>query len=96
MNEWDCFLEPADEWFVNYSAVPSLLKTVVLFSVGHAVELYLKAANAKITGDIDRAVRFSHRIADLMKDCREQDANFMPDHTLLESVLASDFLSHRR
>lgn len=92
MDEWHSFIRPGDEWFVNYSLVPARLPAVVLFSIGQAVELYLKAANAKLTGDTQRAIRFSHNISGIIDDCREQDPHFMGAYTLLPSVLESDFL----
>ena len=62
-HDWHAFLRTADEWVINYSLLPacSSLIAVQLFSVGHALELYLKAANTKLTGNID-AVRCAHHI----------------------------------
>ena len=90
--EWDCFLWPADEWIVNYSLPYDALVSVKLFSIGHAFELYLKAASTKITGDIDHAVGFSHRIPALWADCKKLDPQFLPEFDLRQSVLDLDLL----
>lgn len=58
---WDCFLWSADEWIVNYSLPPNMTGTK-LFSIGHALELYLKATYSKMTGDVDEAVRIGHNM----------------------------------
>jgi hypothetical protein len=90
--EWDAFIWAADEWIINYSLPPMTLNAVKLFSVGHALELYLKAANTKITGDIDRAISFGHDIPTIWGDCRLQDPGFLPTYELRESVLARNLV----
>jgi hypothetical protein len=97
--EWDAFLWAADEWIINYSLPPMTLNAVKLFSIGHALELYLKAANTKITGDIERAIAFGHDIPRIWHDCKLQDPHFLPAHELRESVLERnlvDFNDYRR
>lgn len=90
--EWHSFLWAADQWLINYSLSPSGLSAVTLFSVGHALELYLKACNAKMTGNIDRAVKFGHKVDDIWLDCQAQDSNFLPHRELRPSILALDLL----
>jgi len=65
---------------------------VKLFSIGHAFELYLKAANAKLSGDVDAAVKFGHDIPKLWADCKSRDRSFLPQFELRPSVLARDLL----
>ncbi len=91
--KWDSFLQTADEWIVNYSLPIMNLTAVKLFSVGHAFELYLKAANTKITGDIDRAIGFGHDLPRVWEDCKNQDPSFLPMYELRKSVLARDLLN---
>jgi hypothetical protein len=45
--------------------------------IGHAVELYLKAAYTKQTCDIDGAIRFGHDIEKLFTACKKNDPKFM-------------------
>jgi len=90
--EWDCFLWAADEWIVNYSLPYQPMVAVKLFSIGHAFELYVKAANAKQTGDVDGAVKFGHNIPKLWADCKRRDGAFLPQFELRPSVLARDLL----
>lgn len=92
MHEWHSFLKPADEWFITYSLPPPLV-CVKLFAIGHTVELYLKAANTKITGNIERAIKFGHNIKSAWDDCKKQDANFMPSYEIRESVYKADLFS---
>ncbi len=93
MEDWRWFLSAADEWFISYSLPPMLL-TVKLFSIGHVVELYLKAANTKMTGDINRSIRFSHNIKRIWDDCKAQDPAFMPNYELRDTVFQSDFATY--
>jgi hypothetical protein len=91
-DEWDVFLWAADEWIINYSLPPMTLNAVKLFSIGHSLELYLKAANSKITGDIEAAISFGHNIPRIWADCKSRDQNFLPGHELRESVLRRNLL----
>jgi hypothetical protein len=91
-HDWDDFLWSADEWIVNYSLPVMRLTSVKLFSIGHALELYLKAGNTKITGDIERAIKFGHELPLIWKDCKENDPTFLPDYELRETVLAHNLL----
>src|SRR5437867_6414639 len=90
--EWPSLLRTADEWIITY-ALPYELFHVQLFAIGHAVELYLKVANAKITGDMDRAVKFGHSIPRLLSDCKNHDSSFMIGYELRDSVLAVDMMN---
>ena len=92
MHKWDSFLSAADEWFITYS-LPPALPCVKLFTIGHVVELYLKAANTKCTNDIDRAICFGHNIKAIWDDCKKQDSDFLPDYEIKESIFEKDLLS---
>ena len=87
----------ADEWIINYSlpSRPFFSIGVKLFSVGHAFELYLKAANTKITGDIDRAIKFGHNLPKIWRDCEAQDRNFLPGWELRASILARNLFDSK-
>jgi hypothetical protein len=54
--DWRAFLWPADEWLFLFATPPGGLISVKLFSIGHALELYLKAVYAKLTGDVKAAI----------------------------------------
>ena len=93
-HDWDSFLWAADQWVINYSLPGRHLVAVKLFSVGHALELYLKAANTKITGDIERAIKFRHDVAKIWADCKAQDPGFLPEYELRESVLSRELFDY--
>ncbi|MDD5116434.1 MAG: hypothetical protein PHW98_05155 [Candidatus Omnitrophica bacterium] len=76
--DWCRFLYTADEFLVAYTVIPPRLM-ISLFLVGHAAELYLKAVFTKQTGNIDKAVRYGHRIKELFIKCKENDKSFLPD-----------------
>ncbi len=90
--EWDSFLIAADQWIINYSLPWVNLSIVKLFSIGHALELYLKAANTKIDGDIDKAIKFGHELEELWIDCKAKDPSFLPGYELRPSVLKRNLL----
>jgi len=91
MNDWRSFLSPADEWYVTYAVVPSDCASVVAFSMGHTVELYLKAVVAKRTGKTVDEIRmeYRHKIKKLWDECKI-DQNFMPNHEIEDSVFDAD------
>jgi len=92
MHDWLSLVYHGDEWFVSYACVPSGLPSVVTFSVGHAVELYLKGTHTKVFGDIQKAINFGHNVKDLWDACKGYDKNFMPDYEIRDSVFASDVM----
>jgi hypothetical protein len=90
---WNSFLQCADPWIVEYSLPPGRNYPVKLFCIGHALELYLKGTNAKMTGDIDKAVRFGHSIKRIWDDCKSKDSAFLPDHELRDSIWAENLFT---
>jgi hypothetical protein len=93
-DDWAVYLRTADEWIVNYSLPILNLTSVKLFSVGHALELYLKASIAKLTGDVDAAVNFGHDIPAIWERCKQLDSSFLPAFELRKTILARDLLDH--
>lgn len=91
MYEWYSFLEAADEWFITYS-LPPPLRDVKFFAIGHTVELYLKAAYTKITGDIDRAISFGHKVKAIWDACKGKDPAFMPQYEIRNDIYNRDLL----
>jgi hypothetical protein len=89
---WDSFLWTADEWIINYSLPPGTLGAVNLFSVGHALELYLKACYTKFTGNIDAAIRFGHNVSEIWFACKKLEKDFLHTHELRRSILEQDLL----
>ena len=92
MYDWHSLAYHGDEWLVAYASVPASVSSVVLFTVGHTVELYLKSAHTKIFGDIYEAIKFGHRIKDLWDTCKKQDGSFMTEYELRDSIFSVDFL----
>jgi hypothetical protein len=92
MPEWDSFLWSADEFIVSYTRPPHNLSYVKLFTIGHAVELHLKAAYTKITGDLIGALRFKHDIKAIWDACKGKNRAFMEEYDIRSSVLESRFL----
>ena len=90
MADWDDFLWPADQWFVAYATAPPA-PAVTLFAIGHTVELYLKAAFMKQTGDEQQAMAFNHKIKRLWDTLKANDPAFMPSYELRDVVYNSDF-----
>ena len=93
MKQWHSFLWTADEWLVNYFCVPSGLGSVTLFSIGHALELYLKAAYSKKIGNVDAAVRKGHNLKSIWDSCKTHDSDFMPEYEIRDSVFAANLFS---
>ena len=91
MYEWHSFLSAADEWFIAY-ALPPVLMDVKFFAIGHTVEMYLKAANTKITGDIKRAMKFGHQIKAIWDDCKAKDSAFMPQYEIRDDIYNMDLV----
>lgn len=93
MSNWFMFTRCADEWLMNYW-IATPLASVRQFSVGHALELYLKAAVAKIEGEKE-AMAAGHNVLRLWKKCKE-DPMFIPGYKLSEVILSKpDLFSGR-
>ncbi len=92
MPTWSRFVEQGDEWLIAYACIPPFAVGASLFSVGHAVELYLKAVYVAKFGTEAEATKFGHRIWNLWDKCRSRDSNFMSAYQLRESVLEVDLL----
>lgn len=90
----DChsLAQHGDEWFIAYACAPPLATSAVLFSVRHAVELYLKAAHVAAFGDITKAIKYGHKVIDLWDACKAEDPSFMSSYLLRKEIFAIDFL----
>jgi hypothetical protein len=61
-----------------------------MFSLGQAVELYLKAAYAKLRGSVDEAERKGHDIKALWVGCKDLTEDCMPDYEIRDAVWNAD------
>jgi hypothetical protein len=93
MHDWHSLAYQGDEWLVGYACVPSCAHSVVIFSVGHALELYLKAAHTKLFGDFDKALKFGHSVKSLWDACKKRDSAFLPNHEIRDAIFSLDFLA---
>jgi hypothetical protein len=84
-DNWRCFLMPGDHWLIGYFCLPLGLTSVQPFMVAHAVELYLKAAYARHTGSVQKAMGKGHNVKGIWDELR-QDPAFMPAYGLVESI----------
>lgn len=91
--DWERFLHAADEWLVVYSIIllPFSMSTR-LFTVGHAVELYLKGTLSKLTGDIEAAIRYGHDIKKMWNKCKQLSNSFMPSFDIKGTVFKLDYV----
>lgn len=88
-NDWYNFARHADEWFANYASGANISGGVTMFTLGHSLELYLKAVLVKRTDDAEGVIKKNHKIANLWKDCKT-DPKFLPDYSLDEKFLEHD------
>jgi len=79
---WHSFMWSADDFFITYALTCEFsVHSVIMFVLGHSIELYLKAVYTFQTNDIQKAIKFSHDIKGLFKACQKEDPKFMPDFT---------------
>ena len=82
---WQNFTMLGDQFIVAYSRLDARTVPVTLFTVGHAVELYLKATILKIDPDFD-IIKLGHRIDKMIDKVNELESNLLIDYSLKESV----------
>ena len=92
MYTWDSLAYHGDEWFAAYACIPGVAVSPTWFSVGHAIELYLKSAHTKLFGDINAAIQHGHKIKDLWDECRKRDPNFMKGYGFRDHIFEMDVL----
>src|ERR1700741_3049891 len=92
MHESNSLAQHGDEWLIAYACVPPHAMSASLFSVGHAVELYLKAAHVAYFGDISKAIKYGHKVMDLWGACRAKDPDFMSSNLFRDEIFLRDFL----
>lgn len=95
MKDWHSLAEHGDQWLVSYACIPPMNGSASLFSIGHAVELYLKAAHTFNFGDINLAIKNGHDLKSLWFSCKENDALFMPSYQLQEDIFSVDILDFK-
>ena len=93
MPEWISIVRTADEFILTYALPPYMVGRVKLFVIGHAAELYLKAAFVKMTGDRQGAADFRHNMEKLLAACKQEDPSFMPNYELRSRVMAVDMMN---
>jgi len=94
-DHWNAWLYSANEWLINYSLPPHDLLSVKLFSIGHCLELYLKAYITKQTGSYEKATKHGHKIISLWQECISHNSEFLANYELRENILACDVLNQR-
>ncbi len=82
---WQNFAMLGDEFLVGYSRLDSRIVPVSLFTIGHAVELYLKATVLKIAPDFN-VRRLGHKVGDTIQTIRSLDAALLPNYQLRPAV----------
>lgn len=92
MHTWHSLADSGDEWLVAYACIPPAATGASLYSIGHAIELYLKAAHTVKFGDIGTAIGFGHRLWDIWNACRANDSGFMSAYQFRDEVRSIDLL----
>jgi hypothetical protein len=82
---WQDFAMLGDEFLVGYSRLDSGIVPVSLFTIGHAVELYLKATVLKIDPSFN-VRRLGHRVGDTIQTIRTLDAALLANYQLRPAV----------
>ena len=93
MADWNPYAQEGDKWIIAYASVSGLytVQAASVFIIGHAVELYLKAAHIKIYNDEERAIGFGHRLHDIWSECKSRNAKFMQAFDIRDSIFKQDF-----
>lgn len=79
------FMWIADGFFTTYSLMCEYAPFLIfgnIFSLGHSVELYLKAVYIYQTGNLQQAFNYAHNIKRLYAKCQNEDYAFMPNFTI--------------
>jgi len=90
--DWAKYASEGDQWIICYALVSGIssTQTAALYIIGHAVELYLKAASIKLSDNEAGAIKYGHCLKRLWKDCRRLDPCFMSTYDIRFSTLAKD------
>lgn len=89
------YFQCGDEWLIASTMLDSSLIAPKLFSIGYALELYLKSALIKLTQDEKRVIKYSHSLKGLIDDCFGQDSNFCPTLKIDNEAYDCDFLNFK-
>lgn len=93
---WHSFMWSADDFFITYALTCEFsVHSVIMFVLGHSIELYLKAVYTFQTNDIQKAIKFSHDIKGLFKACQKEDPKFMPDFTFKANKTKLHYIQHQ-
>jgi len=85
--KWLAFAGLADQYFVAYACTPHICVGPAYQDLAHSIELYLKAALIKVTGDAQQARKHGHSVGALLRECQRMDSTFLPRYVLRHSVL---------
>lgn len=82
---WQEFAMTADDFLIGYAQLIHPAPPVQLFCVGHAAELYLKAARLKLDTNID-ITKMSHRVGDMISGLQAREPSLLTAYALREAV----------
>ena len=92
-HEWSPLVNAADEWLVSFSLPFMRLHGVRVFALGRALELYLKAAHARMAGSLESGAGFGPDLPAIWFGCRDLDPSFLSAYDLRREVLSHDLLT---
>ena len=75
----------ADDFLIGYAQLVHAVPPVQLFCVGHAAELYLKAAHLKLNANIN-VTKMSHRVGDMISALQAREPSVLTAYALREAV----------
>lgn len=82
---WQNLTMLGDEFIIAYSRLDGQTVPVTLFTIGHAVELYLKATILKLDPNID-ILKLGHRVDKLIEKVKDLEPTLLVRYNLRESV----------
>lgn len=85
MNTPLSFVDVGDQFLIAYACSSWAGPAVHLFTIGHAAELYLKAALLKIQPGTD-VTKFGHKIGDLLAKLQSYSPSLLAAYTLRKSA----------
>lgn len=85
MNTPSSFVDVGDQFLIAYACSTWAGPAALLFTIGHAAELYLKAALLKQQPTAD-ATKFGHKVEDLLAKVQSSSPSLLVNYTLRKSV----------
>jgi hypothetical protein len=92
-HDWTPLVNAADEWLVSFSLPYMRLHDVRVFALGRALELYLKAAQARLMGSLEAGAAFGPDLPAIWLGCKSLDPSFLSAYDLRPAVLHHDLLN---